>query len=63
MMAEENVTLNEDQARFLMEKFDIDDPDEAIDFLIEMMLLEGADPMDMKKYILKMMQEELRQCS
>lgn len=62
MMSEENLKLSPNQAKFLMQKFDIDNPNEAIDFLIEMMILEGVDPMDMKRYILKMMQEELRQC-
>lgn len=59
-MSSENVKLTREQAKFLMDKFDIGNPDDAIDFLIEMMLLEGIDPMRMKHYILKMMQEELR---
>lgn len=60
MMSQENLRLSKEQAKFLMEKFQIEDPNDAIDFLIEMMVLEGIDPMRMKHYILKMMQEELR---
>jgi hypothetical protein len=60
MMSEENLRVSAAQAKFLMEKFKINDPNEAIDFLIEMMILEGVDPMRMKWYILKMMQEELK---
>ena len=60
MMSEENLKLSRAQAEYLMNKFDIDDPDEAIDYLIEIMLAEGVDPMRMKHYILKMMQEDLK---
>jgi len=58
-MKSDSVQLTEGQVEFLMSKFKIQDPNEAIDFLIEMMVLENVDPMDMKRYILKMMQKDL----
>ena len=59
IMKSDSVQLTEGQVEFLMSKFKIQDPNEAIDFLIEMMVLENVDPMDMKRYILKMMQKDL----
>lgn len=51
--------LTAGQVKFLMSKFDINEPNKAIDFFIELMLLEGINPMEMKLYILKMMERDL----
>lgn len=61
-MKEEALKLSDGQVKFLMNKFNIIDPNKAIDYLIELMILERIDPMNMKLYILKMMEEELRSC-
>lgn len=55
----DSIRLTLPQVQFLMSKFQIKDPNEAIDYLIELMVLEDADPMRMKHYILGMMQREL----
>lgn len=55
----DSIRLTKPQVTFLMSKFQIDDPNEAIDYLIELMVLEEADPMEMKRYILSMMEREL----
>lgn len=55
----DSIRLTRPQVKFLMSKFQIDDPNEAIDYLIELMALEEVDPMQMKFYILKLMQKEL----
>lgn len=55
----DSIRLTKPQVTFLMQKFQIEDPDEAIDCLIELMILEEIDPMRMKHYILRMMQKEL----
>ena len=55
----DSIKLTLPQVKFLMSKFQIDDPNEAIDYLIELMILEEVDPMRMKHYILRMMQREL----
>ena len=58
-MSSDKLHLSIGQVKFLMSKFDIDDPNKAIDFFIEIMLLEDINPMDMKLYILKMMEKDL----
>ena len=58
-MSSDKLHLSVGQVKFLMSKFDIDDPNRAIDFFIELMLLEEINPMDMKLYILKMMEKDL----
>lgn len=55
----DSIRLTKPQVTFLMQKFQIEDPDEAIDYLIELMILEDIDPMRMKHYMLRMMQKEL----
>jgi len=55
----DSIKLTLPQVKFLMSKFQISDPNEAIDYLIELMILEEVDPMRMKHYILRMMQREL----
>lgn len=58
-MNSNKLQLSMGQVKFLMSKFEIDDPNKAIDFFIELMIMEGVDPMDMKLYILKMMEKDL----
>lgn len=58
-MDSNKLQLSIGQVKFLMSKFEINDANKAIDFLIEIMLLEGANPMEMKLYILKMMEKDL----
>jgi len=55
----DSIRLTKPQVTFLMQKFQIDDPNEAIDYFIELLVLEEADPMSMKKYLLGMMEREL----
>jgi hypothetical protein len=57
---EGSLKLTRGQVEFLMSKFGANDPNEAIDYLIELMILEGADPMNAKYFIMRMMQEELK---
>lgn len=55
----DSIRLTRPQVTFLMQKFQINDPNEAIDYFIELLVLEEADPMSMKRYILGMMEREL----
>lgn len=41
-----------------MSKYETDDPDEAVELLIESMVLKSIDPMQMKVHIDKMMAKE-----
>lgn len=56
------LTLTKDQVDFLMSSFEIEDPKEAIEFLIEMMAMEevSLEPDNIKRYMMKMMQRELK---
>lgn len=56
-----DLTLTKGQAKFLMSKFEINDPNKAIDFLIELMALERVElePANIKLYIMKLMEKEL----
>lgn len=55
-MSNDYVTLNETQIEFLKYKFDTEDPDEAVEKLIELLVLEGMNPMNMGTYVDKMIQ-------
>lgn len=57
-----DLTVTRAQVEFLMQKFDIDDPNKAIDFLIEMMAMEEVElePTNIKRYMMKLMERELR---
>lgn len=41
-----------------MLKFETDDPDEAVELLIESMVMKSVDPMQMQAYINKLMAKE-----
>lgn len=58
------ITLTGDQVKYLMSKFNIEDPNEACEYIIELLFLEGVEATqeNVKLYMMKMMQEELRQC-
>lgn len=57
-----DLTVTKAQVEFLMEKFDIENPNEAIEFLIEMMAMEDIElePANIKRYMMKLMERELR---
>ena len=57
----EELTLTAGQVKFLMTRFNIDDPDKAIDTLLGIMVEEGLDPMDAKYYIMRLMEQELEE--
>ena len=60
-MSEHDISFSGGQVKFLMSRFQIADPNEAIEFLIEMMFLEGVkvNSTTIKKYVLRMMEKEL----
>lgn len=54
----DSVRLSKKQINFLMSKFETDDPDEAVELLIESMVMKSVDPMQMQAYINKLMAKE-----
>jgi len=54
-MADDYIKLTESEIEFLKYKFNTEDPDEAVDLFVEILVLEGSNPMDMKLHIEKMM--------
>jgi hypothetical protein len=62
MMQSDDIVLKlkKEQVKYLMSILKYDDPNKAIDFMIELMILEDIDPIEMKKYMLKMMEKELK---
>jgi hypothetical protein len=57
----EDLTLTAGQVKFLMTRFQIKDPNKAIDLFLEYLILERLDPMKAKYYIMKLMQRELKE--
>lgn len=57
-MSDDSIKLSKKQINFLMSKYETDDPDEAVELLIESMVLKSIDPMQMKVHIDKMMAKE-----
>lgn len=56
-MSDDSINLTESEIEFLKYKFRTEDPDDAVDQLIEMLVLEGGNPMNMKSYVQKMMKK------
>jgi len=54
-MSDDYIKLTESEIEFLKYKFNTEDPDEAVDLFVEILVLEGSNPMDMKLHIEKMM--------
>jgi hypothetical protein len=53
---DDDVMLSETQIEFLKYKFRTEDADEAIDQLIEILVVEGIDPIKMGAYVDKMIE-------
>jgi hypothetical protein len=47
--------LTESEIEFLKFKFDTEDPDKAVEILVELLVFEGINPMNMQPYIQTMM--------
>jgi len=58
-MSDDDIKLTETEVDFLMIKLAEKDPEMAIDQFIELLVLEGADPMKMKAYVDKLFKKGL----
>jgi len=54
-MSSDSITLTESEIEFLKFKFDTEDPDKAVEILVELLVYEGINPMNMQPYIQTMM--------
>jgi len=54
----DGIRLTATEIEFLKFKFDTEDPDEAVELFVELLVFEGKDPMEMKFHILDMMLRE-----
>lgn len=55
---DEFVTLTKRQMDFLMAKFEVSDPDMAVERFVEYLVLRGEDPMKLLEYLSRMMARE-----
>ena len=56
-MGSDKIYLSLEEQQFLTNMLEIDDPTMAVEKFAEMMAKERADPMDLKKYLRKVMQK------
>lgn len=56
-MSSEKIFLNREEQIFLMEMLETQDIEDAVYKFSDMMAKQGADPVDMKKYIVKIMRK------
>lgn len=54
-MSSDRVYLTKEEQEFLTERLDIDDPQDATDKFASLMLIEGADPVKLKEYLVAIM--------
>lgn len=57
-MSQDYIRLSKKQVTFLMSKYETTDPDEAVEKLVESLVLKGIDPMLMSAHIDRMMARE-----
>jgi hypothetical protein len=51
----DSITLTETEIEFLKFKFDTEDPDQAVEMLVEFLVREGVNPLSMKDHIERLM--------
>lgn len=54
-MSDDSINLTESEIEFLKIKFNTEDPDKAVEQLVEILVLEGSNPMNLKFHVQKMM--------
>lgn len=57
-MSQDYIRLSKKQVAFLMSKYETTDPDEAVEKLVESLVIKGIDPMLMSAQIDRMMARE-----
>jgi hypothetical protein len=57
-MNDDFISLTKKQINFLMEKFDVKDPDTALERFVEYLVLKGESPMDLKNHLIRLMARE-----
>jgi hypothetical protein len=57
-MANDSIWLTGQQINFLMEKFQTDSPDVAVEMFVELLVAQKLDPMDLEKHVNRFMARE-----